>query len=63
MWSLSVLMLVLCAAFCLAESDEAVPTASVELKENNFIEETNDRNVLVLFYSPRYVSIFCHIQS
>lgn len=63
MWSLSVLMLVLCAAFCLADSEDAVKTASIELKENNFIEETNDRNVLVLFYSPRYVSNFHRIQS
>lgn len=60
MWSLNVLMLVLCAASSLADTEEPV-SASIELNENNFVQETDDRNVLVLFYSPGYVSNFHNI--
>lgn len=61
MWSLNLLLLLSCAIFCMADSEETVSPASVELTENNFDEETNARTVLVTYYSPKYVSFFCHI--
>lgn len=53
MWSLNVLLLISCAVFCSADSEETVTATSIELTTANFDLETDGNNVLVVFYSPR----------
>lgn len=53
MWSLKVLLLISFAIFCSADSEETVTAASIELTTANFDLETDGKNVLAVFYSPR----------
>lgn len=56
MWSLNVLVVVSLAALCAADSEENLTASSIELTADNFDKEIDGKNVLVTFYSPRYVS-------